>query len=258
MPINLLTEVIASHNDSYCMLFRAKQVELNYFIPYDASTIDNLAQITIIANALKSLNSKSNIKLRYNDIQSTTQFVYTQGCYFLFRMTLGSKELYYLIDNPNLIKKYEIFMESLIQDSENAGNINTKDIMETYYSIKTLTESDGFMFVGDDFLLKLVMMSKAVKHGIKSKMDDELVLAIRNTMRTLLREKRIDFHMSESAISNLDILDNSYLFDIEREVTPEDIIDIASDFFFTIEGNEELNFHIYSDCNDLDLSLIHI
>ncbi len=252
MPINLLTEVIASHNDSYCMLFRAKQVELNYFIPYDASTIDNLAQITIIANALKSLNSKSNIKLRYNDIQSTTQFVYTQGCYFLFRMTLGSKELYYLIDNPNLIKKYEIFMESLIQDSENAGNINTKDIMETYYSIKTLTESDGFMFVGDDFLLMLVMMSKAVKHGIKSKMDDELVLAIRNTMRTLLREKRIDFHMSESAISNLDILDNSYLFDIEREVTPEDIIDIASDFFFTIEGNEELNFHIYSDCNDLD------
>ena len=142
-------------------------------------------------------------------------------------MTLGSKVLYYLIDNPNLIKRYEIFMESLIQDSENAGNINTKDIMETYYSIKTLTESDGFMFTGDDFLIMLVMMSNAVKHGIKPKMHDELVLAIRNTMRTLLREKRIDFHMSESAISNLDILDNSYLFDIEREITPEDIIEMC-------------------------------
>lgn len=252
MPTSLLTEVIASHNEAYCMLFRAKQVELNYFIPYDASTLESLVQMTIIAHVLKTLNPKSNIKLRYSDIQYTTQFIYTQGCYFLFRMTVGNKDLYYLIDNPHLIQKYEVFMESLIQSSENAGNINATDITETKDLVRTLIESDSFVFSGDDFLILLTLMSRDGKHGIKCKLEDELILALRNTFRTLLREKRIDFYMSETAITNFEVLDNSCLYEKEKEITPEAIIDIASDFFFTIEGNEEVNFHIYSGNNILN------
>ncbi|WP_425539628.1 hypothetical protein [Microaceticoccus formicicus] len=251
MPTSLLTEVIASHNDSYCMLFRAKQVELNYFIPYDASTLESLVQMTVIAHVLKTLNPESNIKLRYSDIQYTTQFVYTQGCYFLFRMTFGNKDLYYLIDNPHLIQKYEIYLESLIESSENAGNINSKKLTETKDFVKVLTESDNYVFSGDDFLLLLTLMSKDGTYGFKCKLEDELVFALRSTFRTLLREKRIDFYISEDALTNFEILENSCIYEKEYDVLPEDVIKLASDLFFTIEGNDDVKFHIYSGSNIL-------
>lgn len=252
MPTSLLTEVIASHNDSYCMLFRAKQVELNYFIPFDASTLESLVQMTVIAHVLKTLNPKSNIKLRYCDIQYTTQFVYTQGCYFLFRMTFGDKDLYYLIDNPHLIQKYEIYLESLIKSSENAGNVNSKYLTETKDFINALTESDNFIFSGDDFLLLSTLMSKDGNYGFKCKLEDELVFALRRTFRTLLREKRIDFYISDNALTNFEILENSCIYEKEYDVLPQDIIKISADLFFTIEGNEDVKFHVYSGSNILN------
>lgn len=245
MPTDLLTRVIASHNESHCMLFRAKQVELNYFIPFEVSTMESLVDMTVIANVLRTLNAESNIKLRYSDLEYTTQFVYTQGCYFLFRMKLGDKDLYYLIDNPDLINQYEPYIESLILASENAGNINTTAFTNTMDYIGQLLDSDNFIFSGRDFFLLLTLMSSSASSNIATKIKDDLLFAIRNTFRSLLREKHIDFYLSNDAVFDISMFQNECLYETHGEITPEDILKLSEDLFFAIEGNEDVRFHIY-------------
>lgn len=123
VPIKLMEYVISTHERSYCMLFRANTIEVNYILDRSDHVASDLIQLTSFGSRLRKLNAKSYLSIYYKRDMRDAKFIYTEGCYYLFTMQMEKHNIYNVIDNTDLIKELETCAVDVRDSAEKVAHL---------------------------------------------------------------------------------------------------------------------------------------
>lgn len=238
-----LHKVFASQVKGYCMLFRTREVCINYYISDETDACRKFMSLIKIAEDLRYLDAHIKFFIYKIKPDLLPQFVLTQGCYCIIKESPFKRNKYLLMDDTSTVHEMRFSLHELITDRENVGEIGVTSFDGNPEWVANTFSKPSYVYILNDFSFLFSKKHRKTdsKYIIPIDMTIDFVInknlkscnvsiyIIKEKLHEFLREKKVSFCCSPTTV------------DIKE------MKETLKDFFDIIKNNSNLKFYILSD-----------